>query len=100
MRLGIHAGPIVAGIVGVKKFQYDVWGDTVNTASRIESNGMVEKVNISESLYNLIKDEDCFVFEYRGNIYAKGKGEIKMYFVEKNDFSETKKSILIEHTYI
>ncbi|TDW51701.1 class 3 adenylate cyclase [Flavobacterium sp. 270] len=100
MRLGIHAGPIVAGIVGVKKFQYDVWGDTVNTASRIESNGMVEKVNISESLYNLIKDEDCFVFEYRGNIYAKGKGEIKMYFVEKNDFSHTKKSILIEHTYI
>jgi class 3 adenylate cyclase/Tfp pilus assembly protein PilF len=84
MRLGIHAGPIVAGIVGVKKFQYDVWGDTVNTASRIESNGMVGKVNISESLYHLIKNEDCFVFEYRGNIQAKGKGELKMYFVEAN----------------
>jgi adenylate cyclase len=84
MRLGIHAGPIVAGIVGVKKFQYDVWGDTVNTASRIESNGMVGKVNISESLYQLIKDEECFTFEYRGNITAKGKGEIKMYFVERN----------------
>lgn len=83
MRLGIHAGPIVAGIVGVKKFQYDVWGDTVNTASRIESSGMVGKVNISESLYYLIKDEDCFIFEYRGKIEAKGKGEIKMYFVEK-----------------
>ncbi|WP_259134167.1 adenylate/guanylate cyclase domain-containing protein [Chryseobacterium ginsenosidimutans] len=82
MRLGIHAGPIVAGIVGVKKFQYDVWGDTVNTASRIESNGMVGKVNISESLYHLIKNEDCFSFEYRGNIQAKGKGELKMYFVE------------------
>ncbi|WP_300687740.1 adenylate/guanylate cyclase domain-containing protein [Chryseobacterium sp.] len=82
MRLGIHAGPIVAGIVGVKKFQYDVWGDTVNTASRIESNGMVGKVNISESLYLLIKNEDCFSFEYRGNIQAKGKGELKMYFVE------------------
>lgn len=82
MRLGIHAGPIVAGIVGVKKFQYDVWGDTVNTASRIESNGMVGKVNISESLYHLIKNEDCFVFEYRGKIQAKGKGELKMYFVE------------------
>lgn len=81
MRLGIHAGPIVAGIVGVKKFQYDVWGDTVNTASRIESNGMVGKVNISESLYHLIKNEDCFSFEYRGNIQAKGKGELKMYFV-------------------
>lgn len=87
MRLGIHAGPIVAGIVGVKKFQYDVWGDTVNTASRIESNGMVGKVNISESLYHLIKDEECFTFEYRGNIIAKGKGEIAMYFVERNDYT-------------
>jgi adenylate cyclase len=84
MRLGIHAGPIVAGIVGIKKFQYDVWGDTVNTASRIESNGIVGKVNISESLYELIKDENSFVFEYRGKVHAKGKGEIKMYFVEKN----------------
>ncbi|PJJ08111.1 class 3 adenylate cyclase [Flavobacterium sp. 1] len=84
MRLGIHAGPIVAGIVGIKKFQYDVWGDTVNTASRIESNGIVGKVNISESLYNLIKNEECFSFEYRGSIQAKGKGELKMYFVEKN----------------
>lgn len=85
MRLGIHAGPIVAGIVGVKKFQYDVWGDAVNTASRMESNGLVGKVNISETLYQLIKDEPCFIFEYRGNISAKGKGEIKMYFVEKNN---------------
>jgi adenylate cyclase len=84
MRLGIHAGPIVAGIVGIKKFQYDVWGDTVNTASRIESNGIVGKVNISESLYNLIKNEECFRFEYRGSIQAKGKGELKMYFVEKD----------------
>ncbi len=82
MRLGIHAGPIVAGIVGVKKFQYDVWGDTVNTASRIESNGIVGRVNISESLYQLIKNEACFSFEYRGIIQAKGKGELKMYFVE------------------
>lgn len=81
MRLGIHAGPIVAGIVGVKKFQYDVWGDTVNTASRMESSGEVGKVNISESLYNLIKDYPDFSFEYRGMIKAKGKGEIKMYFV-------------------
>ncbi|PXY46684.1 adenylate/guanylate cyclase domain-containing protein [Flavobacterium hydrophilum] len=96
MRLGIHAGPIVAGIVGVKKFQYDVWGDTVNTASRVESNGMAGKVNISESLYNLIKDEKCFLFEYRGNIYAKGKGEIKMYFVEKNIFFADKKTLFID----
>jgi class 3 adenylate cyclase len=84
MRLGIHAGPIVAGIVGVKKFQYDIWGDTVNTASRMESNGAVGKVNISEAFYELIKDDSRFSFEYRGNISAKGKGEINMYFVEKN----------------
>ncbi|NBB21238.1 tetratricopeptide repeat protein [Runella sp. CRIBMP] len=84
MRLGIHAGPIVAGVVGVKKFQYDIWGDTVNTASRMESNGSVGKVNISEAFYELIKDDPLFSFEYRGNISAKGKGEIKMYFVEKN----------------
>ncbi|WP_415328991.1 adenylate/guanylate cyclase domain-containing protein [Chryseobacterium sp. MMS23-Vi53] len=84
MRLGIHVGPIVAGIVGVKKFQYDVWGDTVNTASRMESNGMIGKVNISEFLYDHIKDEKDFSFHYRGNIQVKGKGEIKMYFVERN----------------
>lgn len=88
MRLGIHAGPIVAGIVGVKKFQYDVWGDTVNTASRMESNSLVGKVNISDTLYQFIKHEDCFRFEYRGHVHAKGKGEIAMYFVEKNNVPE------------
>ncbi|WP_417941106.1 adenylate/guanylate cyclase domain-containing protein [Flavobacterium sp. RS13.1] len=100
MRLGIHAGPIVAGIVGVKKFQYDVWGDTVNTASRIESNGMAGKVNISDSLYNLIKQEKCFQFEYRGNIYAKGKGEIKMYFVVKNNIFTDENTILIDEIHV
>lgn len=100
MRLGIHAGPIVAGIVGVKKFQYDVWGDTVNTASRVESNGMAGKVNISESLYNLIKHEECFLFQYRGNIYAKGKGEINMYFVEKNNFFIDKKSLFTDEIHV
>jgi adenylate cyclase len=83
MRVGVHAGPIVAGIVGVKKFQYDVWGDTVNTASRMESNGTVGKVNISEALYELLQNEDDFTFQHRGSIEAKGKGEINMYFVEK-----------------
>lgn len=88
MRLGIHAGPIVAGIVGIKKFQYDVWGDTVNTASRIESNGEIGKVNISEIIYHLIKEDPDFSFEYRGLVNAKGKGKMKMYFVEKSPLFE------------
>ncbi len=81
MRVGIHVGPIVAGIVGVKKFQYDIWGDTVNTASRMESNGLVGKVNISQDTYELVKNEDDLAFEYRGKVAAKGKGELDMYFV-------------------
>ncbi len=83
MRLGIHTGPVVAGIVGVKKFQYDIWGDTVNTASRMESSGAVGKVNISQDTYELIKENPTFRFTYRGKINAKGKGEIDMWFVEK-----------------
>ena len=82
MRVGVHTGPVVAGIVGVKKFQYDVWGDTVNTASRIESNGDVGKVNVSQATFELLQSDSDFVFENRGNIEAKGKGEIEMYFVE------------------
>ena len=81
MRVGIHTGPVVAGIVGVKKFQYDIWGDTVNTASRMESSGEVGKVNISGSTYELLKDNPQFSFERRGKVEAKGKGEIEMYFV-------------------
>lgn len=83
MRVGINTGPVVAGIVGVKKFQYDIWGDTVNTASRIESNGEVDKVNISQSTYELLKKDTDLVFESRGEIAAKGKGKIGMYFVSK-----------------
>lgn len=82
MRVGIHTGPIVAGIVGVKKFQFDIWGDTVNTASRMESSGEVNKVNISQFTYKLIKNDPLFDFEHRGKIMAKGKGEIDMYFVK------------------
>jgi len=81
MRVGIHTGPVVAGIVGVKKFQYDIWGDTVNTASRMESSGEVNKVNISQATYELLKSDSQFAFESRGKIEAKGKGEIEMYFV-------------------
>ena len=80
MRVGIHVGPIVAGIVGVKKFQYDIWGDTVNTASRMESSGEPGRINISGATYQLVKNDlEC---EYRGKIHAKGKGELEMYFVK------------------
>lgn len=83
MRVGIHVGHLVAGIVGIKKFQYDVWGDTVNTASRIESNGEVGKVNISQSVYEILKEDNALAFTNRGSIKVKGKGELAMYFVDK-----------------
>lgn len=80
IRIGIHTGPVVAGIVGVKKFAYDIWGDTVNTASRMESSGAAGRINISESTYSLVKEK--FSCTHRGKISAKGKGEIDMYFIE------------------
>lgn len=81
IRIGVHTGHVVAGIVGVKKFQYDIWGDTVNTASRMESSGEPGKVNISETTFEKVKD--VFHCVHRGKITAKGKGDIDMYFVEK-----------------
>ena len=78
-RIGIHVGPIIAGVVGLKKFVYDIWGDTVNIASRMESSGAPGKVNISEDTYNMVKDN--FSFEYRGKVKAKNKGKIDMYYV-------------------
>ncbi len=84
MRVGVHTGPVVAGIVGVKKFQYDIWGDAVNIASRMESNGEVGKVNISQFTYELLKNDPAFAFESRGRIEVKGKGGLEMYFVRLN----------------
>ena len=81
LRVGIHTGPLVTGVVGKKKFAYDIWGDTVNTASRLESSGEPEMINVSEVTYKIIKDYfDC---EFRGNIEAKNKGKIAMYFVKR-----------------
>jgi len=78
IRIGIHSGPVIAGIVGVKKFAYDIWGDTVNTAARMEQNSKKGKINISESTYQLVKEK--IICEYRGKIHTKGKGDMDMYF--------------------
>ena len=80
IRIGIHTGPVIAGVVGKNKFAYDIWGDAVNTASRMESSGIPGKVNISGATYNLVKD--FFNCDHRGKIQAKNKGEIDMYLVE------------------
>ena len=80
IRIGIHTGPVVAGIVGIRKFAYDIWGDTVNIASRLESSGEAGKINISGGTYEYVKDK--FVCTHRGKIEAKNKGQIDMYFVE------------------
>jgi class 3 adenylate cyclase/Tfp pilus assembly protein PilF len=79
IRIGINTGPVVGGVVGTKKFAYDIWGDTVNVAARMESNSKAGRINISENTYELVKDRfDC---EYRGEIDVKNKGMMKMYFV-------------------
>ena len=80
LRVGIHTGPVVAGVVGKKKYAYDIWGNTVNIASRMESNGETGKVNISSATYQLIKDN--YSCHHRGKISAKNVGEIDMYFIE------------------
>lgn len=79
LRIGIHSGPVVAGIVGVKKFAYDIWGDTVNTAARMEQNSEAGKINVSQATYELVKDHFCC--EHRGKIEAKNKGAIDMYYI-------------------
>jgi class 3 adenylate cyclase len=79
IRIGLHSGPLVAGVVGSKKFAYDVWGDTVNIAARMEQSGEADEINVSENVYQLAKEG--FVFTYRGEIEAKNKGKMKMYYL-------------------
>jgi class 3 adenylate cyclase len=79
IRIGVHTGPVVAGVVGIKKWQYDIWGDTVNIASRLEGNSLPGRVNLSESTYQKIKDE--FPCEFRGEINVKNHESVKMYFL-------------------
>lgn len=100
LRLGIHTGSVISGVVGKNKFAFDIWGDAVNTAARMESSGEVMKVNVSGSTYELIKEYfDCTP---RGKIKAKNKGEIEMYFVDrlKPEFSETANGLVANATFI
>jgi class 3 adenylate cyclase len=76
----VHSGPVVAGIVGVKKFAYDIWGDTVNTAARMEQHSEPGRLNISEATCVQVKHD--FTLSYRGELEVKHKGRMRMYFVE------------------
>ncbi|MGB3800160.1 MAG: adenylate/guanylate cyclase domain-containing protein, partial [Lewinella sp.] len=80
VRIGVHSGSVITGVVGHTKFAYDVWGDDVNVAARIESTGQPGQINVSESTYLLTRDQ--FDYTYRGKIEAKHKGEMDMYFLQ------------------
>jgi adenylate cyclase len=79
MRIGIHSGPLVAGIIGTRKFSYDLWGDTVNTASRMESEGVIGSIQVSTATYELIRNE--YVFTPRGTVTVKGKGDMETFIL-------------------
>jgi adenylate cyclase len=79
VRMGVNSGRVMAGVIGRKKFSYDVWGDPVNVASRMESHGEAGKIQVSQVTYHLLKDD--FILEPRGIIYIKGKGEMQTWFL-------------------
>lgn len=109
LKIGLHVGPVATGVIGTKTFSYDVWGDTVNISSRMETTGKDGKIQVTEEIYNALSDNPDFRFESRGNVYVKGKGILNTYYLytintEKNESmnalsqnhaaSTTKQSIL------
>ncbi|MBT8264271.1 MAG: adenylate/guanylate cyclase domain-containing protein, partial [Muriicola sp.] len=90
VRIGINTGPIVAGVVGLNKFAYDIWGDSVNVASRMESMSEPGRINISENTYQIIKD--VYECEARGAVHVKNKGDMKMYYVNRTKIIRHPKS--------
>lgn len=104
MRAGIHTGHVVAGIVGIKKFQYDIWGDTVNIAKRMESAGKIGHVNVSQSTYEIIRSYPDFEFEHRGNTILIGKNKFEMWITslslnEKPIESHLKESAYVDYSF-
>ena len=79
LRIGINSGSVVAGIIGINKFIYDLWGDTVNTASKMESHGLPSSIQVTSATHELLKDK--YLLEPRGTIDVKGKGEMETFLV-------------------
>ena len=80
MRIGINTGPVVAGVIGIKKFIYDLWGDTVNLASRMESHGVTGEIQVTDTVYQRMRQK--FLFEARGNVDIKGRGQQQTYLLK------------------